>query len=415
MIVTEPAIALAPQPVLLHQTFRSWQRDTMNARALQVIGISGTRGKSTVLRLLEAILDHAHLRSATWTDLGVHIQGRRQRGELSGWSHALTRLSEGSIDIALQELDWATVNAVGLPPQSYPVIALTGLRERTDSAEQSPFLQSALRAANRLVQGVHGDGFIVVNGDDYYAIDAIADTDASVFLVAQSHQSPSLRRHLEAGGSAVWVRHGSIMIGDQAHITTVCRLQDVPITMNGEASFNVTNVLIAIALARGIGLDIPCIVETVSAFRSRWDVLPASMNVYEGEKQRAVVDQLGPAWVLRPMLKAINPMAARRQVTVVGDLRWVAPEEIGELGRLLGRHHGAIVLHSEQDEALVDEFRRGISANEYPPLFIRLPTERKAILRALKTVKSDDVLLILTTGDSAAAHRAVRRHIAGVP
>lgn len=414
MIVTEPTIAQPRRPVLMHQTFRSWQRDTVHSRVLPVVGISGTRGKSTVLRLLESVLNDAHLRSATWTDLGVQIQGRRQRGELSGWSHALTRLSEGSIDVALQELDWATVNAVGLPAQTYPVIALTGLRERTDNAEKSPFLQSAVRAANRLIQSVHKDGFIVVNGDDYYAMDAVADTDATVFLVAQSHRSPSLRQHLDSGGSGVWVRHGFIMIGDENLATRICRVKDIPITMDGEASFNVTNVLMAIALGHGIGLDLPSIVATLCGFRSRWDVLPASMNVYESEYYRAVVDQLGPAWILRPMLKAINPMVARRQVAVVGDLRWIAPEDIGELGRLLGRYHGAIVLHSEQDEALVEEFRRGIAVNEYPPLFIRLPTERKAIGRAFKTLKSEDVLLILTTGDSSAVHRAVRRHIAKI-
>lgn len=414
MIVTEPAIAQPQRPVLMHQTFRSWQRDTVNAHVLPVVGISGTRGKSTVLRLLEAILDETHLRSATWTDLGVQIQRRRQRGELSGWSHSLTRLSEGSIDIALQELDWATVNAVGLPAQSYPVIALTGLRERTSHADTSPILQSAIRAANRLIQSVHDGGFIVVNGDDYYAMDAVADSDATVFLVALSHRSPSLRSHLEGGGSGVWVRHGFIMLGDENHAARICRVKDIPITMLGEASFNITNVLMAIALGHGIGLDIPSIVRALRGFRSRWDVLPASMNVYEGENQRAVVDQLGPAWVLRPVLKAINPTFARRQVTVLGDLRWIAPEDIGELGRLFGRCHGAIVLHSEQDESLVDEFRSGIASNEYPPLFIRLPTERKAINRAFHTLKSDDVLLILSTGDSSVAHRAIRRHIAKI-
>jgi cyanophycin synthetase len=412
MIVTDPASTATRTSSLIHPSFRSWQRDTHLSGLLPVVGISGTRGKSTVLRLLEAMLQSSHLRTASWTDLGVEVRGRRQRGELSGWTNALMRLAEMSIDVALQELDWATVNAVGLPPGSYPVVALIGLRERTDAPEQSPSLASAIRAAQRVADAVHPDGFIVANADDYYTMDAIADSDATVILVAQSQDSPALRRHLKDGGSAVWVRSGSILIGDADHHVRVCRVTDIPVTLDGDASFNVTNALISIALAQSMGIDLPCIVRSLREFRSTWEILPGSLNVYEGTTFRAVVDQLGPAWVLRPVLKAINPMLSRRQITVVGDLRWIAPEDVQEVGRLLGRCHGAIVLHSEQDEDLVGAFRRGLASNAYPPLFIYLPTERRAINRALKGLRSDDVLLILTAGDSGPANRAIRRHIA---
>ncbi len=412
MIVTDTAAAHARGASLVHPSFRSWQRDTLTSGLLPVIGISGTRGKSTVLRLLDAMLKGAHLRTATWTDQGVEIRGRRQRGELSGWTTALTRLAETSIDAALQELDWATVNAVGLPSSSYPAVAIIGLREHTESSDASPSLTASIRAALRVVEAVHPGGFIVANADDYYVMDAVADVDATVILVAQSQDSPALRRHLNEGGSAVWVRSGAILVGNADYRSRVCRVSEIPLTVGGAASFNITNALVAVALAQSIGLDLPSIADALRGFRSTWENLPGSFNVYEGEQFRAVVDQLGPAWVLRPVLKAINPRLRRRQITVVGDLRWVAPEDVQEVGRLLGRYHGAIVLHSEQDEELVERFRRGLAANEYPPLFIYMPTERRAINRALKTLKPDDVLLILTSGDSGPAHRAIRRHIA---
>lgn len=412
MIVTDPVVPVDSEVTLVHSTFRSWQRDMLQAGLLHVIGISGTRGKSTVLRLVEAMLKDSHLHCATWTDLGVQIRDRRQRGELAGWSHALTRLSEGSLDIALQELDWNTVNAVGLPPSSYPVMAITGLRERIDNPEWSPSLQLAIKGAQRVAAAASHNGFIVVNADDYYAIEAVADTDATVIQIAKSHLSPNLSQHLDDGGMGVWVHNDDIMVGDRFRALRLCRVHDVPLTMKGEASFNTTNVLLAIAIGRGIGIDMPCIIRTIRSFRSKWEILPASMNTYDGGNYLAAIDQLGPPWVLRSVLRAVNPGAERRQVTVVGDLRWIDGDEIYELGRLLGRYHGAIVLHSDQDERHVEAFRQGLAANPYPPLFIRLPTERRAINRAFKTIKSDDVLLILTTGDSSAAHRAVRRHIA---
>lgn len=412
MIVADPVVPVDSEVTLVHPTFRSWQRDTLQAGLLPVVGVSGTRGKSTVLRLVEAMIDATHLRSATWTDLGVQIRGRRQRGELSGWSRALARLSEGSLDTALQELDWNTVNAVGLPSGSYPAMALTGLRELNDHPDRSPSLEKAIKGAQRVVSAVPHNGFIVVNADDYYAVEAVASTDATTLFVARSHHSPNMKEQLANEGQGVWVRDGYIMVGDAHRALRLCPVTDVPITMHGKASFNITNVLMAIAIGRGIGIDMPNILRTIREFRSAWSILPASMNTYENGEYLAAIDQLGPPWVLQPVLRAINPGARRRQVVVIGDLRWIDHEEVYELGRLLGRYHGAIVLHSDQEEARVESFRQGLATNPYPPLFIRLPTERRAINRAFKTLHADDVLLILTTGDSAAAHRAVRRHIA---
>lgn len=412
MLVADPVLVAARDVSLVHNSFRSWQRDSVLNGSLPMIGIAGTRGKSTVLRLVEEMLVTMHLRRATWTDLGVQIQGRRQRGEIAGWRHALTRLSEGSIDVALQELDWATVNAAGLPAGTYPVLVLTGLRDLAENPEKSPALQYAVRAAYTCVGAVHHDGFMVVNGDDYYAVDAAANCDATVILVSKSFQAPLLQQHLAEGGSAVWVRNGSIWVGDRQHATKIIRVSDVPLTMDGEATFNVTNVLLAIAVGRGIGLDVPSIVQSLQRFRAAWHILPASMNVYEADSYRAVIDQLGPGWVIKSVLRAVNPNAERRQVTVVGDLDWIAAEDVFELGRQLGRYHGAVVIHGEQDPDRMADFRRGLSANRYPPLFSWLPTERRAINRAFKSLKKGDVLLILTTRDSSAAHRAVRRHIA---
>jgi cyanophycin synthetase len=412
MLVSDPVLVAAREVSLAHTSFRSWQRDATVNGLLPLIGVAGTRGKSTALRLIESMLVTMHLRRATWTDLGVQIQGRRQRGEIAGWRHALTRLSEGSIDVALQELDWATVNAAGLPSSSYPVVVLSGIRDQTEGAGKSRHLQFSVRAAHKCVRAVHHNGFLIVNGDDYYAVEASKDCDATTILVSKSFQSPLIQQHLAEGGSGVWVRNGHIWLGDRQHAARVGRVIDYPITMQGEATFNVTNVLLAIAVGRGIGLDIPSITQSMQRFRAAWDLLPASMNVYDTDDYRAVIDQLGPGWVMKSVLRAINPNAENRQITVVGDLGWIAAEDMFELGRQLGRYHGAIVMHGEQEKRRLDDFRRGLAANEYPPLFIWLPTERRAINRAFKTLKQGDVLLILTTHDSSAAHRAVRRHIA---
>ncbi|MCO5228494.1 MAG: hypothetical protein M9934_09435 [Thermomicrobiales bacterium] len=388
---------------------RQWQAEVVHSGTLPLIGVAGTRGKSTVLRLVEAVMRSLRFQIATWTDLGVQIGGRNQRAELAGWGRALQRLAEGTIDVALQELDWAAVNVAGLPDQMYPVMIHTGLGEQDTSSTRT---RMGIAGTYRCARATHHNGIIVANGDDFTSADILSESDASLILVSRSLESPLMRRHLEHDGLAVWVENDNIWVGSRNGAQRFGNIRDFPITFDGAADFNIKNLLLAIGALHAIGVDLPPIQREFKRFRMAWSILPASMNLYEYNDARAVIDQLAPAWVLRDVLKVLNPGGARRQIVVVGDLGWLEKDEVYEVGRSLGRYRGAIVIHGDQDEERLAEFKRGLANNPYPPLLSSLPTERRAINRAFKALRPTDVLIILTTRDSSAAHRAVRRHIA---
>lgn len=392
-------------------SFRSWQRDSLENGILPVIGIAGTRGKSTTARILNAIFTRAHLRTALWTNLGVEIRGKRQRGELAGWSLALSRLAESTIDVAIQELHWSTVNAVGLPPTSYPALAITTARGATDAPLESVEMEAALRGSRQVSEAAHEHGFLVVNGDDYQLSDEIEHTAATVIVTALSRESPILRRHLAEGGAGAWVSDRGIYLGTADRDERICSTDECPITLDGEASYQAHNVLTALAIAAAVGIDLSTIRDAISRFRTTPAILPGSSNIFDQGVFRAVVDQSGPSWYLRPLIRAVNPHPQRRLITVLGDLAALPEADLPEVGRLLGRHHGAIILHSNQDEALVEHLRRGIASNAYPPVVVHTTTERKAINRALKTVRADDVVVFLTQDDPGPSIRAIERKL----
>ena len=391
--------------------FREWQRDTFLSGLLPVIGIAGTTGKSTVLRLLDSIFRAANLRTATWSDLGVEIRGRRQRGELRGWGLALSRLAEGNIDVAIQELHWSTIHAVGLPPSSYPTLALTNLRGAVESPWNGNSLHTATTAALKIAEAGHLRGMLILNGDDYSLLDAAKATRATPVVVAHSKESPALSRQLQAQRPSIWTENGGFVMSTGAGMHKLMPVNDAPLTMQGTAVFQISNLMIASAVANAVGIGDETIVRALSAFRSEPETLPGSFNVWESGAFRAVVSTLSASWQIKHVLKAANPGAHRRQISVVGDLGMLEFEDVVELGRLLGRYHGAIVLHSNQDHARIDALRHGITANEFPPLIIHLPTERKAINRALRTARDDDVVLLMPTGDPGVCCRAAARFI----
>jgi len=390
---------------------RAWQRDAISRGILPVIAVTGSRGKSTVVRMLDAIFQTAHLRTATWTNQGVEIRNRRQRGELGAWSLALSRLAESTIDIAIQELHWSTINAVGLPEATYPVAAVTNVLGPQDPRVESALVKQDQRAVLRMIRAVHPDGLVVFNGDDPALADVSSEAGSSAAVVSLSEASPVIREHLQAGGGGGWQDHAALFLGEENVQLPLGDVTDFLVTLGGAAPQQISNLLVAATTAYAVGVDIPTIVQALQRFRTDPEKLPGSFNVFEKGTFRAVIDHAGPSLVLRPLLRTINPGNRRRQITVVGDLSPFALADAQEIGRLLGRHHGAIIIHSNVDAAVIDRFRRGIASNPYPPVVIYLPTERRALNRALKTVRAEDVLLVLCQEEATMAIRALSRYV----
>ncbi|HYI25115.1 MAG TPA: hypothetical protein VD767_06865, partial [Thermomicrobiales bacterium] len=236
-------------------TFRAWQRSTVEHGLLPVVAVAGGRGKSTVARMVDAIVNAALLRSATWTNLGVELRGRRQRGEIGGWAVALSRLAESSLDIALQEMHWSTINAVGLPHASYPVIALTNLNGVSEHQPPSNGDAESLRGALRAASAAHHLGTVVASADDSGLYDAARTTQAQLVVTALARESPVLRAHLQAGGQAVWIENDYVRGGSSTNSLSFCHVNDLECALNGSVQFEVANALTAIAIASAVGID----------------------------------------------------------------------------------------------------------------------------------------------------------------
>jgi UDP-N-acetylmuramyl tripeptide synthase len=404
--------AYSPETELrgLPPTFRHWQKRCFELGVPPVIAVAGSRGKSTVARLLQAIFNRAGIQSAVWTDFGVEINGRRQSREIAGWNRALTRLMEHSLDIAVQELDWSLVSVVGLPSHTYPIVAITNVCANDPGCLQTPKGQMAQAALPRIARACHPQGTICLNGEDYALDRVLATSDARTIVVGKAEAAPLVRQQHETGGLAVWTDAASDIVGGYVDDRIdIANMREVPLSHRGHASFEESNILVAAAAALATGIGPEIIGETLVRFRPSTTTLPGSYSVREVGAITTIVDRAMPSWFLRPVLRAANPQSRRRQITVIGGLDRLPREDLFEVGRLLGRSHGAVIHHGPLEDDRYADFRRGVARNRYPPVLIHLPTERRAINRALQAVRADDVLLFLCEEDPGPALRAVAR------
>jgi cyanophycin synthetase len=376
-------------------SFEAWRARATTRGAVPIVAVAGSRGKTTVVRLLETICAEAKLRTASWTDEGVEITGKRQRGELLPWSRATRLLAAGGLDLAIQELDWATINAVGLPAGVYPLIAITNFCNNSETCLASGEMLRAARALASVAAAVHPEGVIVSNGDDYAAATAPLPGSAASVLVAVNKETPLVRRHLRAGGMAAWIDDDELVIGTETSQTVLCSQTHVSVGLNGAVSFELHNALEAAALALQMGIPACTIARALSQSSPAPDLMPGSFNVLPIAGATAIVDRGAPSWFLRPVMRAIGHLPHRRFLAVVGRLHAVSDQDLFEIGRLLGRAGGALILHDADLPARAQTLRLGIAQNQVPPVVIHTGSERQAVNRALRMIRPDDLLLIL--------------------
>ncbi len=412
MLNDQPRRSLGPT---LPPSFPAWRRSVDAAGLPAVVAVAGSRGKSTVVRLLESIFAAAGLRTALWTDRGVEVAGRRQAGELVPWSRSLGRVAHGELDVAIQELEWTTVHAVGLPSASYPVAAVTNLCVNSDACLVRTETELARRALQRVVAAV-GSGTLVLNGEDFAVAGEGTGDHRRHLLVGSSVDAPLIRAHLRQGGLGAWTEAGSLRVGNADASAALGPVAALDFALSGAVGFQVLNGLTAAALARACGIAPAAIVEALTAFRPSPRDLPGSFNLIQQEEITFVVDRPAASWFLRTSLRAVSHIPSRRTVTVVGALTAVGNDDLVEVGRLLGRAGGALVVSERgTDPERGALLRSGIGGNDVPPLIIPAGTERQAINRALALARTGDLVLMLLDHPLPALRAIARRTGSGAP
>ena len=96
----------------VRSSFGEWAFEAGQNGLHPMIYVVGTRGKSTVARLLDTIARESGLRTALRTDSGVEIEGKRQMGDIHPLVEALECLDSGELDLAIIEMDWSDLHTL---------------------------------------------------------------------------------------------------------------------------------------------------------------------------------------------------------------------------------------------------------------------------------------------------------------
>jgi cyanophycin synthetase len=386
------------------ESIREWRSASLERRALPIIMIAGSRGKTTVSRLVELMVGDQY-KIATRSPDGVAIRGERQAGEIEPWSRVERMLQSGELDLAIWEVDWPTASTLQ-PTMKHSVLAITNVCANRDACMIYGDAKIALRSLPVLMGSLPEGGTLVLNGEDLAISSLHEGREATTVLAGMGIDAPEMETHWQAGGVCAWVESDFLCIGHNRGPVRLARTSELKFALSGMASFEVHNALMAASIGYSIGVRASAIAAALHAFRSDLREMPGSFNLIYSSGVPTIVDRPAPSWFVRPIVRALRDFRQARVITVVGTMEGVPEQDFAEVGRLLGRVSSAMLVATGRatDGYQWQLLREGAFRNDVPPVFLPFPTEQAAYRKAVAMSRPADTIYFLSASPEQLHH-----------
>jgi len=134
-------------------------------------------------------------------------------------------------------------------------------------------------------------GWDVLNADDprVLAMRRLASGRPWLFSLDADH--PAIRTTLAEGGRAISVLDGELVVmTSRRHADRLLPVEDVPVTLAGISSHNLSNAMAAAAAALGAGIPEEAVVDGLRSFVLDPERNPGRANIFEVDRRVVVID-----------------------------------------------------------------------------------------------------------------------------
>ncbi len=369
------------------------------ARKLQVIGVTGTAGKTTTCTLITHMLRESGYKVAMMTTVAVDY------GDGQGAQHNDTRMTSlGSLKLlqAVKRMrgngvEWLVLETTsqaltqrrvwGVP---YTIVAYTNLAH--DNFHYHGTFENYRKAKLMLFRQCNrnrkGKRIGIVNADDengHYFAEAIAHPvtyglDKGDFRAENVELSPS----------------GS-------NFTTVIDGATYKIKSQLPGKFNVYNCLAAIGVARAVGLTQDQIEGSMATLKS---VEGRMNNIDEGQDFGVIVDYACTPDSFEKLYASVKPMVKGRIISVFGSPGRRDTLKRAIQGEIAGRESDVVILTEEDDRdedgaAILDEIAGGVekTGKVRDKDLLLIHQREDAVQKAVDLAQKDDMVLLLGKGE----------------
>lgn len=359
-------------------------------RQLEMVGITGTYGKTTTAMLMASVLRSAERQVGVTCSLGCcdseftadPVGHTPAPPQLAEW---LARMVVNGCTNSVVEVSSEALASRHLSGVEFDAAILTNMRR--DHLDLHGNLKNYRRAKRRLFEHLKPGGFAIVNADDSGSRQLVEQLDVPLITVGMRQPAQLQAQLLERCPSE---QTFLLMAGQES----------VPVRTHSVGDQHIYNCLSVAATGLIMGLDLTAIVRGLERVES----LPGRLERIEcGQEFSVFVDQAQSPATLAACLHALRQVTRGRLCVVYGATADQDGEERSHLGRTVERlaDLGVITSNNPANEPPLQIAHDILDGFALPGRAHIIPDRAKAIDWALRQAEPGDTVLIAGKGDRA--------------
>ncbi len=250
--------------------------------AVPVIAVTGTNGKTTTTRLISHLMQ-ADGRVPGWSSTdGIVIDGVEvESGDWSGPGGAARVLSDPRVTVAVTETARGGILLRGVGTAANDVSVVTNISADHLGLLGVHTIEQLAEVKSVVARITKSSGWTVLNADDPLVRRMRSVSRARPWFYSPNPDNPHLDEALDAGGKAITVIDGDIVVLSRGlDPTSVLPVGEVPITLAGASRVNVSNTLAATAAALAVGASLEAVRAGLRTFIADAEHNAGRLNVY---------------------------------------------------------------------------------------------------------------------------------------
>jgi cyanophycin synthetase len=256
-----------------------------------VISVTGTNGKTTIVRLLAHIVRTAGKTVAYSSTDGV-FRGEGElveEGDYSGFGGAATALAQEP-DVAVLETARGGILLRGIGVLHNDVAVVTNVSEDHLDLHGIHTLDQLAEVKATITRITRPEGWDVLNADDPRVLSMRRGATGRSWLCSLDPWHPAIRDALAEGGRATVPLDGAMTVLEGSRSHPLVPLLDVPVTISGISRHNVMNAMQAASAALALGLPERAVTKGLKTFVMDPERNPGRANLFELDGRVVVVD-----------------------------------------------------------------------------------------------------------------------------
>lgn len=364
------------------------------SRRMRLIGVTGTKGKTTTAHLLTHLLNRAgipcgYIGTNGITYKNTHMPSKNTTPDSVTLQKTLCDMQNADVHTAVIEVSSQALLQCRVDGTAFDTVLFTNLFPDHIGPNEHPNFENYKACKHRLFTDFEAK-HAIYNADDAAAFDMLQGTSAS-HLVSCS-----------AFANADYTALDITPFRNKKHLGVSFTMQSekgsrsciLPLT----GSMNVYNALLAVATAIEVfGVDLSIAVQALSdaTVSGRSELIPLPNGAC------AVIDYAHNGESLAKLLSTLREYAPNRLIVLFGSIGERAQMRRGELGSVAASLSDLAILTSdnpanEPPEAIIADIAQAFEFSKTP--YLSIPDRTEAIRYALLACRADDILVLAGKG-----------------